>query len=152
MPQLFGSLATDVQAPGFVPHTISLLGHAPHAPLVQGAPVAHTWPHAPQLFGSVCSSTQAPGFVPQRTSPFGQTHWPDTQEAPTAHAFPQAPQLFGSLVVSTQPAAGHEVRPVWHAQAVTGGLPVVWHVEPVPQTTPHAPQLKLSFVVFTHCC
>jgi hypothetical protein len=111
---LFGSVATDVQAPGLVPHTISPFGHAPHAPFAHDSPVAHATPQAPQLFGSVIVSEQTPGLVllaPQSMSPFGQAQTPDTQAAPTAHAFPQAPQLFGSFVVSTQPDA-HEVRPV----------------------------------------
>ena len=37
-----------------------------------------------------------------------------------------------------------------HTQAVTAGLPMVWQVAPVPQTTPQAPQLKSSLVVLTH--
>jgi hypothetical protein len=52
------------------------------------------------------------------------------------------------LVSLTHPDAPHDVRPTPQTHAVTP--PLVWHVAPEPQTTPQAPQLKLSFVKFTH--
>jgi hypothetical protein len=58
---------------------------------------------------------------------------------PLAHVFPQPPQLPGSFCVSTQ-AAPHAVVPcATHSQC-----PDV-HCSPLPQTTPHAPQLFGSF-------
>jgi hypothetical protein len=152
-PQLFGSLATLVQAPGFVPQMISPAGQFPHTLAAHDSPVAQAWPHAPQLLGSVVSLTQAPWPAPavpegQSVSPVGQTQWPEMHAAPWSQMKPHAPQLFGSFVVSTQPAL-HAVSPVLQTQA-GADPPGVAQMLPAGQTLPHVPQLKSSVRVLVH--
>ena len=44
------------------------LGHAPHAPLLQAWPLAHTRPQAPQFIGSAMSAVQ---WSRQKVVPLG---------------------------------------------------------------------------------
>lgn len=78
-PQLFGSVATFVHAPGLAPQTISPVGQFPHMLAAHPSPVAHWLAQEPQWFGSVVSLAQMPMPMPlvpfgQSVVPFGQAH------------------------------------------------------------------------------
>jgi hypothetical protein len=69
---------------------------------------------------------------------------------PPVHTLPQAPQLFESFVGSTQDVP-HTIVPLAQPPEppVDAHAPS-WHVSPVGQTLPQAPQLLLSMAVLVH--
>jgi hypothetical protein len=92
-------------------------------------------------------SAQVP-CIEQSVCPCGHAQLPETHDAPLSQTLPQPPQLFGSFEVSTQPPLfGQLLSPDPQTHAMTP--PTVWQEAPAPQTTPHAPQLKLSMLRLT---
>jgi hypothetical protein len=118
-------------------------------------------PQPPQLLESLVVSTQnepqheRPGTgQPLNAQPlFGATQVPLTHESPPGQKKPQPPQLLGSPVVSMHPFAQHDWLIGQPPFAHVGLGAVHWpltHESPKGQTTPHAPQLfgsKLMFAV-----
>ncbi len=88
-------------------------------------------------------------LLPQVVCPVGHVQFPETHAPPAGHACAQAPQLLTSVAVSTQPEAPQETSDPVHTHAGPA-VPETMHEEPGPHTVPHAPQLKLSLMRFTH--
>ena len=98
-----------------VPQFTSPVGHS-QTPLVQEAPVGHSFRQAPQWRTSEVRSTQTPL---QTTWPVGQSvQAPEMQLWPTVQEVLQAPQNSGSEERSAQRAPVQLTMPVGQTQAV----------------------------------
>jgi hypothetical protein len=154
-PQWVALVSGSRQAPPQA--TWPAVGHA-QAPAWQVSPAAQAVPAfapaqsplAPQWVALVCGSTQAP---PQAIWPeVAQVHapaWQVSQEAQKVPArepvqSPLAPHHVVLVIGSTQAPP----QATWPAAQATAHAPSTQAV-PIPQTFPHAPQLRLSAAIVT---
>ncbi len=115
-------------------------------PIWQTSPVEQVLPHVPQLVTSVATLVQ----TPEHSSGWmlGQMQAPLPHNFPPVHTWKQIPQFCLSLSRATQMQGGawvHTVNPAGHSQP---HLPAS-HQYGL-QSTPHWPQWKGLFSVFTH--
>jgi hypothetical protein len=126
-----------------------------HVPALQTRPIMQRLPHVPQSCPLVCRFTHISAIMNMTVhavSPAGHTHVPPWHAPPNGHPLPHAPQFallvfrFTQVMPIIPNPPGHDVSPV--------GQPA-WqvpftHMLPMPQWTPHAPQLRGSLLVSVH--
>ena len=137
-------------APGM--HCVSPAAQV-HVPSTQAAPTSQAIPHPPQFAAFVLVSMHAETIIPPRPAPtmhkvrppvpHPARQTPFWQVVPTPQRLPQTPQLASSAFVFVH-VIPHCTSPGLHAHAPFAQLP------PMAHCWLHAPQLRLSLVVFTH--